>query len=406
MSALALAARNVLRNRRRSITTILVAAIGCAALLISGGFALYTYEMLADNAARESGHITVADKRFFEDEEETPAQFGIDYPENWIAALEHDDRIKYVLPRLSFSGLISNGDKSLIFSGLGADINAEANVRGDFLKGVNGNINFDKTRDGAPAILIGKELARRLKADVGSRLTLMTKTASGSMNAMDALVSSIVTTGWHEADKRLVLLDIGQAQRLMMTGRISSLSVYLSDAGNVQGIREELLSSGSGRLASRLWSEQAFYYESVKAIYDRIFGLLGFIIALLVLFSVSNTLATSVAERTREIGTFRALGSHPHEIVAQFVHEGMLIGIAGVLTGNLIGLAVASSLPYLGWEMPPPPGRSAGYPLLVSAPVSLYGAIDLLIVILCCVAAWFSSRKAARMPVMEALRHV
>jgi len=406
MSALALASRNVLRNRRRSITTIFVAAIGCAALLISGGFALYTYGMLADNAARESGHITVADKRFFEDEEETPAQFGIDFSPDRIAALEHDDRIKYVLPRLSFSGLVSNGDKSLIFSGLGADISAEANVRGDFLKGVNGEIHFDKSRDGAPAILVGKELARRLKVDAGSRLTLMTTTASGSMNAMDAFVSSIVTTGWHEADKRLVLVDIEQARALLMTDRISSLSVYLSDAEDLQGMQEELLSSGSEQLASRLWSEQAFYYESVKAIYDRIFGLLGFIIALLVLFSVSNTLATSVAERTREIGTFRALGSHPREIVAQFVHEGMLIGIAGVLIGNLVGLAVASSLPYLGWEMPPPPGRSVGYPLLVSAPVLLYSAVNVLIVILCGAAAWFSSRKAARMPVMEALRHV
>ncbi|MDR2924462.1 MAG: hypothetical protein LBU76_00635 [Azoarcus sp.] len=79
MNALLFACKNVLRNRRRSVTTIFVAAIGCAALLIAGGFTLYTYEMLVDNAVRESGHITIADKRFFVDEEETPMQFGIDH---------------------------------------------------------------------------------------------------------------------------------------------------------------------------------------------------------------------------------------------------------------------------------------------------------------------------------------
>ena len=159
-------------------------------------------------------------------------------------------------------------------------------------------------------------------------------------------------------------------------------------------------------MVTKPWSEQAFYYESVRALYNRIFGLLGIIIALLVLFSVSNTLATSVAERTREIGTFRAIGAYPNEIVTQFVHEGMLIGIAGVLIGNVMALITALSLPYIGLEMPPPPGRSVGYPLLVDASALLYVAVDVLIIGLCCAAAWFSSKKAAKMDIMEALRHV
>jgi len=406
MSIIARAYKNVLRNRRRSITTVLVAAIGCAALLIAGGFALYTYEILADNAARESGHITIADKRFFEDEEEVPMQFGIEHTTDMISALGRDKRIEFVLPRLFFSGLISNDDKSVIFSGIGADINAEVHVRGNFLKSVDGNISVDKNMNTMPAVLIGKDLARSLKATVGSNLTLMTTTVNGNMNAMDVLVSSIVTTGWDEADRRLILVDIEHVQRLLMTDKASTLSVYLADIKNIQKIQEELFTFYAGKLITKPWSEQAFYYEAVKALYNRIFGLLGIIIALLVLFSVSNTLATSVAERTREIGTFRAIGTYPHEIVTQFVHEGMLIGVAGILIGSLMALMVASLLPYIGLEMPPPPGRSVGYPLLVSTPVLLYVMVDILIVLLCCVAAWFSSKKAAKMDIMEALRHV
>ena len=56
---------NTLRNRRRSAVTVTIAALGTAALLLAGGFALFTYESLAQASARTTGHLIVA----------TPAQF-------------------------------------------------------------------------------------------------------------------------------------------------------------------------------------------------------------------------------------------------------------------------------------------------------------------------------------------
>ncbi|MDR3214363.1 MAG: FtsX-like permease family protein [Azoarcus sp.] len=402
MNSIWVALKNVLRNRRRSVTTILVVAIGCAALLIAGGFTLYTYAMLEDNAAREAGHITIADKRFFEEEEEAPMQFGI-HAQNVVSNLSEISKIEFVLPRLYFSGLISNDDKSVIFTGIGVLLNTELEVRGDFLKVVEGLGISGNSVSGA-GVLIGIDLARSLKARVGSSLTLMATTTSGSMNAIDVVVTGVVTTGWKDADKRLVLVDIADAQHLLMTDKVSSLSLYLSDKNSIEEVREGLIIDNN--LITKPWSEQAFYYTSVKALYNRIFGLLGIIIALLVLFSVANTMSSAVSERTREIGTLRALGSYPREVIAQFVYEGMVIGVIGILIGDLLALIVTYLLPYAGFEMPPPPGRSIGYPLLVSASITLYGVIDMLMVLLCCIAALFSSRKAARMQIMEALRHV
>jgi putative ABC transport system permease protein len=403
MNFLALAYKNIFRNRRRSITTILVSAIGCAGLLISTGFALYTYSMLADNAVRESGHITIADKRFFDNEEETPLQFGITNPANIINTLNQNNHIEFVLPRLFFSGLISNDDKSVIFSGIGANVNSEVNVRGEFLKTIEGNLQLNHST--APSVVLGKDLARSLNAKVGSALTLMATTTEGTMNAIDVVVSAIITTGWNEADKRMILVDISNAQKLLKTDKVSTLSVYLFDPNKIIGIQKEI-SVLSDALITKPWSEQAFYYSSVKALYNRIFGLLGIIIALLVVFSVSNTLSTAVAERTREIGTLRAIGSYPREIIAQFVNEGFLIGICGVLMGNLFAFTIEMILPSLGLQMPPPPGRSVGYPLLVDISFLLYIIADMIIVLLCCFAAFFASQKASRMHIMEALRHV
>ena len=404
MNALLLAWKNVLRNRRRSLVTILIATVGCTAVLVASGFALYTYDSLREGAAREFGHLTIAGKNFFDRDEETPMQYGLaDYRE-LTAKLEQDKRVRRVLPRISLSGLISNGDKSVIFLGIGADLKAEAEVRGPFLKLIEGSL----AREGEerlPAVVLGTDLARSLNARPGTGLTLLATTTAGGINAIDVIVTGIISTGWREVDKRLVYTDVKTAQHLLMSERISTLSVYLDNTDITPGVNDELAPADPAH-AYKPWWEQAFYYQSVRAIYNRIFGLLGLIIAALVFFSVANTLAMAVVERTREIGTLRALGALPGEIVAQFVREGALIGAVGAAVGTVLAGLVVLLLPYAGMEMPPPPGRSVGYPLLVNASLPLYVITDATIIALCATAAWFVSRKAARKSIVEALGHV
>ena len=147
-------------------------------ILVASGFALYTYEMLEDSSAREFGHVTIGGKDYFTRDEETPMQYGIEDYQALTAKLLDDKRVRRVLPRVSLSGLISNGDKSVIFLGIGADIEAEAEIRGQFLQLVEGV--FTRADDGLPAVLLGTDLARSLNAKPG-----------------------IVSTGWRELLARL-----------------------------------------------------------------------------------------------------------------------------------------------------------------------------------------------------------
>ena len=77
MKWLLFAIKNVLRNRRRSLVTVLIAAVGTAGVLIGGGFALFTYQSLAEMAARDSGHLILAHQDYFARDEDTPMQFGL-----------------------------------------------------------------------------------------------------------------------------------------------------------------------------------------------------------------------------------------------------------------------------------------------------------------------------------------
>ena len=161
--------KNVLRNRRHSLMTLLVTAVGTASVLIAGGFGLYTYESLQEMSARESGHVVMAHSDFFNQEEETPLEYGLADHETLKQSIEQEQQIRMVLPRLQFSGLISNGDKSLIFSGTGVDPDGEFYVKGPFLKMLSGKILTTQTTiEAEPQVMLAKNLAKQLNAEIGS----------------------------------------------------------------------------------------------------------------------------------------------------------------------------------------------------------------------------------------------
>ncbi len=405
MKWLKFAILSVLRNRRRTFATILITAVGTAAILIGGGFALYTYESLREMAARDNGHLILAHADYFSKQEEIPLEFGLQDQAEIVAKLIHDPRIRAVLPRLDFSGLISNGDRSSVFIGRGIN-QEEFKVKGPFFTVQSGS-TFSRivAEDTDPQIMIGSGLAKIMNAKAGDELTLLSTTVEGALNAQDVIVQGIFSLGTPEIDKRIILTNLDTAQQLLVTDKVSTLSAYLYDTDKTNSVGKDIAAMLPA-LDSQTWLDQAFYYLAVKGLYNRIFGLMGIIILAIVFFAVSNTMSISVIERTREIGTLRAMGTHNREIERNFVLEAAVIGIIGVSLGILIALAVATFFYLAGLEMPPPPARSQGYPLAVNIDPILYCITAISILTLCITAAWFSARRAVNKPIVEALAHV
>ncbi len=396
---------NVLRNRRRGLTTLLIIAVGSAGILIGGGFALYTYKSLREMAARDKGHLILARHGYFDEQEETPLALGLtDYQEK-ARLLQNDGRVRAVLPRLAFSGLISNGDKSSVFVGGGVDID-EFKVKGPFLRLSAGHgLSSRPAPDGDPRVMIGEGLARIMNARPGDSLTLMSTTVEGSLNALDVVVRGIFSSGVPEIDKRILLTRLETAQSLLLTDKVSTLSVYLYDTGDTRAVAA-LAKRVLPDLDRQTWLETAYYYLAVRGLYNRIFGLLGIIVLGMVFFAISSSVSMSVMERTREIGTLRAMGTHGGEIVRNFMLEAAVLGTLSVLIGMLIAGATALLVSLAGLQMPPPPARSLGYPLVIYTDPRLYAATAVAVLTLSVAAAWRASRRAARQPIVEALGHV
>ncbi len=402
MRWLVFAFQNTLRNRRRSLVTIAIAALGTAAILLAGGFAIYTYRALAQSAARNTGHLIVGVPEQFTKDEDTPLQYGIDEPAQLSARLQADADVRHVLPRVVFSGLVSNGDKSTVMLATGVDPDHEFAVKGPFLTMLAGEA---LTSDAAQAeVMLGEGLAKSLKAKPGSGLTLLASTTDGALNALDVAVKGVFSTGVPEIDKRLVYTDIATAQRLLNTKRVSTLGVFLKSMEATPAAQQRV-AAANPKLAVQTWTDQAFFYRSVRDLYNRIFGALGLIIGVIVVFVVANAMAMAIVERTREIGTLRALGTLPSQLLRSCALEGLVLGGIGAIAGALIALVVSIALDIVPVQMPPPPGSSRGYPLGIVVDPALFALTVLAMVVVSMLASAWIARRTVHLPVVEALAH-
>ncbi|WP_047044191.1 ABC transporter permease [Vibrio mexicanus] len=405
---------NLQRNGRRSLLSILIIAIAVFALTSAGGFGLYTYESLKESTARDTGHLTLSQPGFFEKDEEVPLANGISDADEITKQLLTNDSVRGVQPRIEFSGLVSNGMKSTIFVATGVN-EREFDMKGPFLDVREGktlsNIQSPRYDAGEPEVMLGVDLARNLNVGIGDWVTLLATTSDGALNAVDFKVRGIYSTGVPELDKRQLYLHITSAQDLLASDRVSTLSVFLFDTHHTAATQQWVETKLNNMILAQdieitPWQDRAFFYVKVKNLYDRIFGIMGAVMALVVFVALFNTMTMSVTERTREIGTLSALGTYPKEVISGFMREAALLALFGSLIGAIFTAAASVFLMVFEVQMPPPPGRTESYPLSIYFSPELVIYAGLGVAIICIFAAWLSARKGVNKPITEALIYV
>jgi putative ABC transport system permease protein len=154
------------------------------------------------------------------------------------------------------------------------------------------------------------------------------------------------------------------------------------------------------------WDELAVFYGQVKMLYIGIFGFMGAILTVVVFLAAINTTLMTVTERTREIGTLRALGARAGNVVNNFVAEAVLLGLAASGVGALLSIAISLGLNATGIVLPPPPGSTHGFPIHIQFFPASYLIATVAMTATLAVAAYFPARRAARAPIVTSLAHV
>jgi putative ABC transport system permease protein len=416
MSLLArLAWRNVRRNRRRTGLTLLVIIAGTMALCLSGGFMAQTFQGLADAAIRGGlGHVQLMHPKALEGDEGQSLEFALADGEALAARLRQDPAVLEVLPRIQVMGLLSNGPKSVAFLGTAVDPEREAKhmavleqVR-DGAKGKGGDGSRWLSADpAAREVLLGAGLARSLGVAAGQSITLMSTTKDGALNAVDVEVAGLQDFGFKELNDRFLTLSLATAEVLVDAGGARSrLSVMLKQPARAEVEAPRLAALAGGGAAASPWQALASFYQQVKLLYLAIFGFMGLVLFLVVLLATANTLLMSVMERLREFGTLRAVGLQPGQLLALLQWEGAILGALGSFLGILLTLLLRAAVNALHLQLPPPPGTSHGYELNIHFVPGVYLAVFVGLQLTLQLSALFPGLKAAKLRIVEALRHV
>jgi putative ABC transport system permease protein len=408
MKWLQLALRNSRRNARRSVITGASVAAGTIAILLTVGYMLATFDGVKEGSIRGgSGHMQIAFEGEFRGDAELPLQYGIRQAilEQLTKRVEAADHVHYSFPRLAFEGLITNGERTVIFSGRGVVPVRERRLA-RYVTPLSDGVGLDEidyTKD-YYHIVLGKELARIIKAKVGDFVTLMSMLPDGGLNAADFEVDGIIETGIPETDKRYVLVPIQAAKEFLLTEKVSRLVVVLDDNDMTGGVKDKLERIVDG-LSIKTWVDLNPFYGQLVQLYVNQFIVFGVIIAIIVLLSITNTVFMSIMERVPEIGIMRSLGIPLQEIQKCFIYEAAIIGMIGSLCGVILTFVLCSLITYLKIPLPPPPGRTIAYPLSIYFDPLSAIVTFLTMLIISSIAAWFPSRHISKINVVEALKH-
>lgn len=401
-----IAARNVLRNKRRSLITLIGIGLGLSMILVFNGFITGSEDQLINNfIASQGGHIQINGEGYAAKARLTPMDIVLEAPDVIAESVRKLPHVTQVLKRVRFGAGVSNDIDTLPTLGLAIEpdtekdgIVAKSLVEGSYL-------------DAQPRVaLVGRQLAQDLHLKVGSEITVVVRTYTGSTNALAPTVKGIFYTGFPQLDNMIVVPLVEAQKRLLLKDKVTDLIVAVDDAGRVESVAAAIRTELSKTVEVQTWRDLGQALWQLLTARRFIFGILGAIVILIAALGMMNTILMSVFERTREIGTMMALGVTRGEVQILFLLESILLGSAGALMGSLIGGSVTKYFSVNGIATGDTVGNLTSVPIgqIIYSYFSWSGILFFfgMVLVLSVLAAAYPAYIASRQEPVQALRHI
>ena len=372
-------------------------------MLLAGGFIKWIFVNFREYSIHSHlGHIQVTRQGYRDGASAEPFAYLLPNELPALSEIVSDPRVQLVAPRLHFSGLISAGENTLSFVGEGVDPDKEKVLS----EAMTISAGSALAADDATGAILGEGLAANLGVKPGDTVVLLATTRSGATNAVEVRVRGTFFTVTKAYDDAALRVHLPLAQRLMRVNGAHAWVVLLRNTDDTAPVLESLrVKISSQRLDITPWWDLADFYNKTVVLFSRQLGVVRFIVGLIIVLSISNTMIMNVLERTWEIGTSMALGVTRRSILMLFIVEGLFLGVLGGGAGLAIGTLLAAIISAIGIPMPPPPGMRHGFTGGVLLTWALALGAFALAVGTTLGASVYPARKAARLPIVDALRH-
>lgn len=332
-----LAWRNIWRNRRRTIITLVSIAFGTLLATLFTGLGDASYADMIDYAAKlGGGHVVIEHP----DARRVPS-FGktVTGTDRIREALAEDPRVRAVVPRIRGSVMLATSTNNVGVVVLGIDPTVEGPSTLGFIDAIVEGEMF--TGDGE-GIVVGRKLAENLDLALGNKVVFTVTDKSGEIANGLARVTGILETGAPEIDAGTCLLPLPALQRTLgyAEDEVSQIAVFLDDHRPAHAVaahvRETILPRIGTDATALPWDRAMPEIASFVTMKTTSTLLLELIVTLLIAAGIFNTLFVSVMERMRELGILAAIGFSFGQLFTLVLWESFWIAVCGLVTGVLL----------------------------------------------------------------------
>ena len=320
-------------------TAIIAISLGLTVMIISVAVLTGFKQEITEKLVGFSSHIQIVNLDQNSSYETSP----INRHQDFLPELNNLPGIKNIHPFVSTPGIIKSGME----------------MQGIYLKGIDSAYSWDffkdyiksgvlpdlKSPESKNEIIVGQALASLLKLNVGDKIIAYFIQEPFRMRPF--IITGIYETGLEEYDKLYAYCDLRQIQSLKnwSEDEISGYEVYLEDYRDLESISEDIRNLTYQNLVK---GKQALDVENIKEISSGFFDFLRLtdtnvwvILSLMVLvagFNMISGLLIIILERTRMIGTLKAMGSTNQSFRKIFIYQAAYIIGKGLVWGNIIGI--------------------------------------------------------------------
>lgn len=350
MIDLKMALRNIFRNPRRTILTILAISFACLLLVFMLSFQFGSYEAMINTTVKIStGHLQVQARGYQDDRHIWQT---IDDPSHVARILDAMPDITAWTFRAQAFSLVSSAKRTDGVLITGIDPNREKHVstitslirEGAYL-----------TDDDAYGALLGKKLAKNLGVSVGDDLTVLGQGRDGSVAASVITVKGIFESGVDAVDRNTLMMRLNDFKDMYFMNKGVHQAVItvasLKQVAPVKRALQQKLGASDG-LAVLDWMEiMPGLLQSIQM--DLVSGAIMYLILVIVVaFSIFNTFLMAIFERTREFGVMMAMGTSPLRLMKLVLMESTAMTLLGIGLGMILGTAITLYFQHKGIYIP------------------------------------------------------
>jgi ABC-type lipoprotein release transport system permease subunit len=343
-----IAARNLLRNRKRSAITAFGAAFAIVAYVFLYGFFDGFGEQIVDNSTGYiTGHLQLERPGMRRD---LAPELAFDDGDAVLKAVEGQPGVAAAAPRVQAQALISSPTKSAGILLYGIDPQRERGITILHRTFVEGSpLEAGAERD----VVIGRRLAEKLGVRLGEKLVVMAPGLAGEIGTAAFRIRGIFVTESSSFDGAMAFITLPAAQRLLGLGpKVSSINLRLSDRSAVDAIAERLGPELASRgLVAAAWPQLLPRVADMIGLIRSIRTVVVAVFFVVVALAVMNTVLMAVSERTREFGVMMALGTPPDAIVRMVVYETVALMLVASIVGYAIGASTVALFGNIGLDL-------------------------------------------------------